>query len=75
MRFVVAFLLMIACNAYAQDFNLFEKKTFITSKGDTLPYRILYPENYDRSKNIRWFCFFTEVVKKAATTRSNLHMA
>jgi predicted peptidase len=30
--------------------NLFEKKQFIY-KNDTLPYRILYPENYDKSKN------------------------
>ncbi len=33
----------------AQDFNLFEKHLFIQN-GDTLPYRLLLPENYDASK-------------------------
>lgn len=37
-------------SAYAEDKSLFEKKVFISAKGDTLAYRILYPENYDRSK-------------------------
>jgi predicted peptidase len=34
----------------AQDLSLYEKKTFISSRGDTLPYRILYPLNYDAGK-------------------------
>ena len=33
----------------AQDLNLFQKKQFI-SGNDTLPYRLLLPENYDVSK-------------------------
>ena len=33
----------------AQDLNLFQKKQFI-SGNDTLPYRLLLPENYDGSK-------------------------
>jgi predicted peptidase len=33
-----------------QDYGLFEKRTFITSRGDTLPYRILFPEGYDKNK-------------------------
>ncbi len=33
----------------AQDRSLFKKETF-TSKGKTLPYRILFPEGYDSSK-------------------------
>lgn len=35
--------------AVAQDYSLFVKKLFI-SEGDTLPYRILLPENYNPSK-------------------------
>ena len=31
-------------------FAPYEKKEFILSEGKTLPYRILYPENYDKSK-------------------------
>lgn len=36
----------IVTSTQAQDMAAFQKKTFISSKGDTLPYRILYPENY-----------------------------
>jgi predicted peptidase len=36
--------------AFAQDFSLFQKKEFIDSKGKVLPYRILYPEHYDKAK-------------------------
>src|SRR5690606_39835255 len=33
----------------AQDLNKYERSTFI-SKGDTLPYRILFPQNFDPAK-------------------------
>lgn len=48
MRYLL--LLFISCSAFGQDFSLFEKKIYVSSKGDTLPYRILFPENYDKSK-------------------------
>ncbi len=35
--------------ARSQDFSLYKKKTF-TRNGRTMPYRILYPENYDPVK-------------------------
>src|SRR5690606_29227243 len=38
--------LLISMVTYAQDFSAFQPKQLIHS-GDTLPYRILYPENYD----------------------------
>lgn len=33
----------------AQDFNLFEKQ-WLTQNGDTMPFRVLLPENYDPAK-------------------------
>lgn len=39
----------IFATAKAQDASLFEKKSFI-SNGDTMPYRILLPLNFDKSK-------------------------
>jgi predicted peptidase len=36
--------------ATAQDFSLYRKQTFTGSVGLPLPYRILYPENYDPLK-------------------------
>ena len=47
MKYLILFFVVMSCAGYAQDF---EKKTFVSSKGDTLPYRILFPENYDKSK-------------------------
>lgn len=47
--------LTIACmflyySLFAQDFNLYEKKEFNDANGKVLPYRILYPENYSKTK-------------------------
>ncbi len=33
-----------------QTFDAFERRTFQSAAGDTLPYRILYPENYNPGK-------------------------
>lgn len=37
---------------YAQQnvYDLYEKKEYITANGNVLPYRILFPENYDKTK-------------------------
>ena len=46
------FTLLLALTSFAagaQDTTLYLKREFF-SNGDTLPYRMLYPENYDRSK-------------------------
>lgn len=37
--------------SFGQDLSLFEKKQFISSSGDTLDYRILFPENYHADKD------------------------
>ncbi|MFK7934083.1 MAG: dienelactone hydrolase family protein [Saprospiraceae bacterium] len=34
----------------AQDYSLFEKKTYTHESGDVLPYRIMYPKDYDQDK-------------------------
>ncbi|WP_225443955.1 carboxylesterase family protein [Echinicola arenosa] len=40
-----------------QDKSLFEKRVFINQKGDTLLYRILYPENYESGKEFPMVLF------------------
>jgi predicted peptidase len=50
MRYILLLLLLASSAAFAQDFSLFEKRSYITSAGDTLPYRILFPEGYDKTK-------------------------
>ena len=49
-RGVIIFLLQISFTSFAQDLNLYLKKEFTDRKGYSLPYRILLPENYDKTK-------------------------
>jgi predicted peptidase len=44
----IIFLIPVFC--LSQDLSLYQKKEFTYSEGKVLPYRILYPENYDKSK-------------------------
>ncbi|WP_245949301.1 carboxylesterase family protein [Echinicola strongylocentroti] len=51
--FPVLVAILILCSSSglsAQDKSLFEKRVFVNHKGDSLLYRILYPENYDNGK-------------------------
>jgi predicted peptidase len=52
MKSVFIFLLffLTSITGAAQDFSLYQKKYFVDPKGDTLPYRILYPDHYDQTK-------------------------
>ncbi|MCB0570252.1 MAG: prolyl oligopeptidase family serine peptidase [Phaeodactylibacter sp.] len=47
---VFFFLACLALPAGAQDLSLFEKRQFQSADGAVLPYRILYPKKYNRSK-------------------------
>lgn len=41
---------LISTAGYSQDLSLYQKNQFISRTGSVLPYRILFPENYDKSK-------------------------
>ena len=48
-----AILLLLFCwtaAIQAQDLSAFQKRTYTSQKGETLPYRILFPKNYDTDK-------------------------
>jgi predicted peptidase len=52
LRTCLLFLIVITVNfnpVHAQELDAFKKEIFVTGS-DTLPYRILFPENYDRKK-------------------------
>ena len=50
MKKILSLLFVICCfAATAQDISLFQKKEY-NEAGKMLPYRMLYPENYDKSK-------------------------
>ena len=51
MKNILAFVLIIvSATVNAQDLSLYQKKEYKYMEGKVLPYRILYPENYDKSK-------------------------
>jgi predicted peptidase len=52
MRFIIIILLLIqtATALVAQDLTEYEKKVYTSPSGQQLPYRILFPKNYDRTK-------------------------
>jgi len=41
--------LFIASTAHSQDFSMYMKRQFVGEDGSVLPYRILFPENYDKT--------------------------
>jgi predicted peptidase len=47
---VLLLFILISTATFGQDYSLFEKRAYITAAKDTLPYRILFPANYDKSK-------------------------
>ena len=49
-NFLFTFLLSVVSLSVLANKNLFEKKEF-EFKGDTLKYRVLFPENYDKNHN------------------------
>jgi predicted peptidase len=49
--------MIISCNGFAQDTSLFEKRIFVSDKGDSLPYRILFPENYNKGQSYPMILF------------------
>ena len=46
----ILWIFLVTFNASAQDFGAYEKKYFVVET-DTLPYRLLLPENYDAKKS------------------------
>lgn len=50
MRLILLVFILSPVLLLAQDLTAFEKRSFIGSSGDTLPYRILFPQDYDSSK-------------------------
>lgn len=49
--FLLSIFLIISHLAFAQDKSAYEKRVYVNSENDSLLYRILLPENYDKSKS------------------------
>lgn len=44
---ILLLLLLLVVDVYAQGVSLFQKRQFTGSSGNMLPYRVLFPDNYD----------------------------
>ena len=70
-RSILAFLfVLLFADVQAQDMSLYEKQWFI-QYGDTLPYRILLPENYDAAKTYP-LIVFTIIILSFDRAASNI---
>jgi predicted peptidase len=50
MRYLFLLFLLSSFVGRSQDLTLYEKREFISDGGSSLPYRVLFPENYDKSE-------------------------
>lgn len=73
MKKIWAIAIIVICYlpAFAQDLSLYEKHYFV-SKGDTLPYRLLLPENYDATKKYPLVIFLHGSGEKGNNNESQL---
>ncbi len=49
-KWLAIILLVLSPDAYSQDLRLYQKKEYQYDTGKILPYRILYPEQYDKGR-------------------------
>jgi len=47
---LISFALLFSHTTQAQDLNAYEKREYVDRQGDSLPYRILFPDDSDRRK-------------------------
>ncbi len=55
-----------------QDFSLYQKKEFKASENNIMPYRILFPENYDRTKKYPLVLFLHGVHERGTDNEKQL---
>ncbi len=63
--------IIFSIHLFAQDFNLYEKKTLIEGD-DTLRYRILYPENYNKNKSYPLIIFLHGIGERGYDNEAQL---
>lgn len=66
-------LLFVAVNISAQDLKVFQKETFKDATGNTLPYRILYPKEYDKNKAYPLILFLHGMGERGSNNEAQLN--
>ena len=62
---------LITLNCFSQDFYFFEKKIYVHN-GDTLPYRILLPQNYNINKHYPMVLFLHGAGERGSNNEKQL---
>lgn len=70
--FLIAIISLIAISLYGQDLAIFKKETYVSTTGLALPYRILYPENYDKTKKYPLVLFLHGAGERGNNNESQL---
>ncbi|NJL77095.1 MAG: hypothetical protein HC892_20865 [Saprospiraceae bacterium] len=63
MRIALLYCLFLATyNLFAQDFSVYQKRVYVNENGENIPYRIMYPANYqlDSVYPVLLFCMVEE---------------
>ena len=68
----VVILMGLSLSMIAQDYSQFEKKNFQNKEGESLPYRILFPQNYDQSLQYPLVVFLHGAGERGADNESQL---
>lgn len=68
----VFILILVSYSGFSQDLSAFEKKTFTSAAGHELPYRILYPKNYDNHKKYPVLLFLHGAGERGNNNESQL---
>lgn len=72
MKIVFYSLLMMSWSALAQDLSLYQKREFKITDNKVMPYRILFPENYDRSQKYPLVVFLHGVGERGGDNEKQL---
>jgi len=69
---ILGFIFLTAIISNAQDSIVFKKVIYISTTGLALPYRILYPENYDKTKKYPLILFLHGAGERGNNNESQL---
>lgn len=74
MRSILILIFSFICTAsFAQADSLFKKEVYISPKGDTMHYRLMYPKNYDPSQKYPLVLFLHGVGERGSDNEKQLN--
>lgn len=69
---IIGFISFLTTMSHAQALTLFKKEHYVSTTGLNLPYRILYPENYDKGKKYPVVLFLHGAGERGSNNESQL---